>query len=232
MINIRKGISRGRSQNNWLISDHTFSFADYYDPNFSGFGPLCVINEDIIQPGSGLGMHTHHNMEIITYVIDGVLEHKDSLGNGSHILPGEIQRMSAGHGIKHSEFNPSSDNALHLLQIWIHPNTLNLNPSYEQKNIAIVGNEFILIGSEWGSHSGVTIHQDVKIFVAYLSKGNALDYSFDSNRSAWVQLIKGQIQLNHDVLRAGDGAVVQDEKRLHIICDNDAELLLFDLVTV
>ena len=100
MINIRKGISRGRSQNNWLISDHTFSFADYYDPNFSGFGPLCVINEDIIQPGSGLGMHTHHNMEIITYVIDGVLEHKDSLGNGSHILPGEIQRMSAGHGIK------------------------------------------------------------------------------------------------------------------------------------
>lgn len=230
MINIRKSVDRGQSSSDWLMSRHTFSFADYYAPEFSGFGALRVINDDIIQPGKGFGMHAHQNMEIVTYVINGVLEHKDSMGNGSQILPGEIQRMSAGQGIKHSELNPSSDNALHLLQIWIHPNMRDLAPSYEQKSISRIDNEFILIGAERGDSHVVTIHQDVKVFVAYLTKNKVLNYSFDTNRRVWVQLIKGQIQLNHDVLYAGDGAAVVDENMLHIICDADAELLLFDLV--
>ena len=230
MIKIRKSVDRGHSKSEWLKSAHTFSFAEYYAPEFSGFGTLRVINDDFIQPGKGFGMHAHQHMEIMTYVIDGVLEHKDSLGNGSQILPGEIQRMSAGYGIKHSEFNPSSDKVLHLLQIWIHPNATDLTPSYEQKNISRVDNEFILIGAERGEGQAVTIHQDVKVFVAYLTKDNVLNYCFDSSRRVWIQLIKGQIQLNHEILQAGDGAAVVDEKKLHIICDENAELLLFDLV--
>lgn len=150
MIKIRKSVERGHSKSDWLKSAHTFSFAAYYAPEFSGFGTLRVINEDIIQPRTGFGMHAHQHMEIMTYVIDGVLEHKDSMGNGSQILPGEIQRMSAGHGVRHSEFNPSPDKALHLLQIWIHPNTADLAPSYEQKSISRVDNAFILIGAERG----------------------------------------------------------------------------------
>ncbi len=158
MIKIRKSVDRGHSKSDWLMSMHTFSFADYYAPEFSGFGDLRVINDDIIQPGKGFGMHAHQHMEIMTYVIDGVLEHKDSMGNGSQIQPLEIQRMSAGHGVKHSEFNPSPDKALHLLQIWIHPNTANLAPSYEQKSISRVENEFILIGAERGDDQVVTIY--------------------------------------------------------------------------
>lgn len=229
MINRRKSADRGHSKSDWLMSAHTFSFADYLAPEFSSFGTLRVINDDIIQPKNGFGMHSHQHMEIMTYVIDGVLEHKDSMGNGSQILPGEIQRMSAGHGVKHSEFNPSPDKALHLLQIWIYPNTADLAPSYEQKNISRVDNEFILIGAERGDSQVVTIHQDVKVFVAYLTKNKSLNYPFDSSRRVWVQLIKGQIQLNHEILHAGDGAAVMNEKMLHIICDEDAELLLFDL---
>lgn len=229
MINIRRSVDRGQSKSDWLMSWHTFSFADYHAPEFSGFGALRVINDDIIQPGKGFGMHGHQHMEIMTYVIDGVLEHKDSLGNGSQILPGEIQRMSAGHGVRHSEFNPSPDKDLHLLQIWIHPNTADLAPSYEQKSILSVDNAFILIGAEQGDGQVVTIHQDLKVFVAYPTKNNALNYPFDASRRVWVQLIKGQIQLNHEILQAGDGAAVVDEHMLHIICDEDAELLLFDL---
>ena len=229
MINIRQSDARGKSQNDWLVSAHTFSFADYDAPEFSGFGTLRVINDDIIQPRSGFGMHSHRHMEILTYVIDGVLEHKDSMGNGSLILPGEIQRMSAGHGVKHSEFNPSPDKPLHLLQIWIHPNTTDLNPSYEQKSISRIDNEFILIGAEGESSQAVTIHQDAKVYVAYLTKNHALNYPSDPKRKLWIQLIRGQIQLNHEILHPGDGAAVMDEKALHIVCDEDAELLLFDL---
>ena len=229
MINIRKSADRGHTQNDWLMSAHTFSFADYIAPEFTQFGALRVINEDTIQPEMGFGMHAHQHMEIITYVVRGVLEHKDSLGNGSNILPGEIQRMSAGYGVRHSEFNPSPDKNLHLLQIWIRPNTRDLAPSYEQKNISRVDNEFILIGAERGGRQVVTIHQDVKIFVAYLTKDKTLNYPFDSSRRVWIQLIKGKIQLNHNLLHAGDGVGVIDEKTLHIICDEDAELLLFDL---
>jgi quercetin 2,3-dioxygenase len=230
MINIRRSVDRGQSKSDWLMSMHTFSFADYYAPECSGFGALRVINDDIIQPGKGFGMHAHHNMEILTYVIDGVLEHKDSLGTGSHIVPGEIQRMSAGHGVQHSEFNPSPDKELRLLQIWIHPNTADSAPSYEQKSIRRVDNSFILIGAERGDSQVVALQQDVKVFVAYLTKDNTLDYSLDSSRRVWVQLIKGHIQLNQKLLCAGDGAAVVDETRLHIIGDEDAELLLFDLV--
>lgn len=229
MIKIRKSVDRGHSKSDWLMSAHTFSFADYYAPEFSGFGTLRVINEDVIQPGMGFGMHPHKHMEIMTYVIDGVLEHKDSLGNGSQILPGEIQRMSAGHGVRHSEFNPSPDKTLHLLQIWIHPNTTDLAPSYEQKSISRVKNQLILIGAEKGEQQVVTIHQDVKVFVAYLTQGHALNYALAFNRQIWVQLVKGQIQLNDAALYAGDGAAVVDEKILHITAHEDAELLLFDL---
>lgn len=229
MIKIRKSADRGHSKSHWLKSAHTFSFAQYYAPEFSGFGTLRVVNEDLIQPGTGFGMHPHQDMEIMTYVIDGVLEHKDSMGNGSQILPGEIQRMSAGHGVRHSEFNPSLNKVLHLLQIWIHPNTIDLVPSYEQKSISRVDNEFILIGAEKGNSQVVTIHQDVKVYVAYLTKNKTLNYSLDSSRRVWIQLVKGQMQLNNEVLHAGDGAAVLGEQTIRIICDEYAELLLFDL---
>lgn len=229
MITVRKSANRGKSQTEWLDSAHTFSFANYYDPDFTEFSALRVINEDMIQPGTGFGMHAHQHMEIITYVIDGVLEHKDSLGNGSQILPGEIQRMSAGHGVRHSEFNPSSEKPLHLLQIWIRPASQNLQPSYEQKRIQKKENEFLLIGSENGGDEVVVIHQDVKVFVAYLTKNKTLHYSPESNRTLWIQLIKGQIHLNNEVLHKGDGAAVVSEQEILVFCDEDAELLVFDL---
>ncbi len=228
MIAIRKSTERGISQSDWLLSAHTFSFADYYDPEFLNFGPLRVINEDIINPGKGFGMHAHQHMEIITYVVSGMLEHKDSLHNGSQISPGEIQRMSAGHGVKHSEFNPSLDKNLHLLQIWIKPNA-DLEPSYEQKNISIRFNEFILIGAEKGNSQVVTIHQDVKIFVVFLNQGNNLEYPIKASRKVWLQLIKGDIQLNEEKLHPGDGAAITDEALLRLLANTDAELLLFDL---
>ena len=229
MITIRKAQDRGTTRTDWLISFHTFSFGDYYDPRFMHFGTLRVINEDTVQPGKGFPTHPHRDMEIITYVTSGTLEHKDSMGNGSLIKPGEIQRMSAGTGITHSEFNHSKNELVHLLQIWILPNQKELTPSYEQKSIAKINNQFILIGAQNPSKEAVTIHQDVKLYVAYLEPNNLIHYTFENQRKGWLQLIKGKINLNDQALSPGDGAMISSESDIQIKSLQESEFLFFDL---
>lgn len=227
MITIRKSADRGNSQIGWLNSYHTFSFGEYYDPSFMGFGSLRVINEDSVKPSFGFGNHPHNNMEIISYVIEGSLEHKDSMGTGSVIRPGEIQCMSAGTGIEHSEFNHSKTDILHFLQIWIIPEKQHLQPSYEQKTIPQEPNKLILIGSPNGGNNAITIHQNVKLFVAYLTDNNVLDYTFE--KKGWIQLVKGKIDVNNQLLSAGDGAAITDKTTVKIISKENVEFLLFDL---
>ena len=229
MINIRKNSERGITQLEWLESFHTFSFSDYYDSRFIRFSSLRVINEDTIHPSTGFGRHPHHDMEIITYVVEGSLEHKDNMGSGSIIRPGEIQRMSAGSGIEHSEYNHSSSDRLHLLQIWILPEEKNLKPNYEQKTYPQNKNEFILIGARDGGENAVTIHQDVELYVAHLTQNKSIQYDFQTQRSGWIQLIKGQIDLNGLKLSAGDGASITGEHKIEIKCIVDAELIFFNL---
>jgi hypothetical protein len=229
MITIRKSNDRGQSQLAWLQSFHTFSFAEYHDPKFVHFGPLRVINEDTIQPGKGFGRHPHRHMEIITYVVEGSLEHKDSLGTGSIIRPGEIQRMSAGEGIEHSEFNHSNTDSLHLLQIWILPENSDVPSSYEQKPISKKPNQFILIGSRKGGAEAITIHQDVELFVAYLTPNQTIKYELKNGRKGWLQLIKGNIAINGQMLSAGDAVGITDENELIIQSFEEAEFLFFDL---
>lgn len=231
MISVRESSDRGFSNYDWLKSYHSFSFDQYYDPNYSNFGVLRVINQDTVAPGMGFNTHSHRDMEIISYVLEGEMEHKDSMGNGSIIRPGEIQRMTAGSGVTHSEFNHSKDKPLHFLQIWIIPNQRDLHPSYEQKTIQRVENSLVLIGSTQGSEQAVMIHQDVKLFVGYLNSGHQLDYAIDSHRKIWVQLIRGRIRVNHLPIHAGDGASLEHEKELIIVCDEDAEFLVFDLAS-
>ncbi len=232
MIYIRKSNERGNTRSEWLNSYHTFSFAEYYDPKFMGFGNLRVINEDTVQPDYGFGQHPHDNMEIISYVISGSLEHRDSIGTGSTIKPGEIQIMSAGSGVRHSEFNPSKSELVHFLQIWIMPRERNLKPSYQQTVINKINNQLILIGS--GNQHGltaVTINQQVDLYAAYLNPGHSVEHDLRAGNLAWVQLIKGSIQLGGNELRAGDGAGILEEKHMVIKCSEDAELLVFDLVS-
>jgi VCBS repeat-containing protein len=230
LITIRKSDDRGFSDHDWLKSFHTFSFADYQDSNHMGFGNIRVINQDKVFPGKGFGTHSHRDMEIISYVIDGELEHKDSLGNGSVIKPGEIQKMSAGTGISHSEFNPSKTNLLHFLQIWIIPAEKNLEPSYEQNTIPVNNtDQLILIGSNKKNNDVVYIHQDVELFAAYMKKNSHISYQLQNNRSAWIQLIKGDIQVNSISIHAGDGVAINEENSVEITAQGDVELLLFDL---
>lgn len=228
-LKIRKSNERGHSQLDWLDSKHTFSFADYHDERYMGFGSLRVINEDVINAREGFGRHPHKNMEIITYVIHGALEHRDSLGTGSIIRPGEIQRMSAGTGIEHSEYNHSKDAPLHLLQIWIKPSTMGLQPGYEQKQIQKIDNQLILIGAQEPHENSVLIHQDVQLYVAYLTPGAVIHYALEKDRIGWLQLIRGQIQIDNQILTAGDGVGIQDMPHLDIHCMEAAELLWFDL---
>ncbi|MFA5960311.1 MAG: pirin family protein [Tatlockia sp.] len=229
MFMMRRAKERGSSNFDWLASQHSFSFADYYDPQWMGFSCLRVINEDTVQPGKGFGQHPHKNMEIISYVIDGALEHKDSLGTGSIIRPGEIQRMSAGTGIVHSEFNYSDINPVHFLQIWILPESLGIKPGYEQKPIKKIANQWILIGSQDAGKDTILIHQNVKLFAATLSTGTLLPYSFTANRRGWLQMIKGKIQLNETVISCGDGIGMEGMETITITCIEEAELLFFDL---
>lgn len=229
MILIRKSADRGKSHINWLDSFHTFSFSNYYDPHFMGFGSLRVINEDTVQPAKGFGKHAHQDMEIISYVVEGLLEHKDSMGTGSIIQPGEIQRMSAGSGVEHSEFNHSTTDPLHFLQIWIIPEKTGLEPSYEQKTILKENNKLILIGSNKASANAILIHQDVELYAAYLQKQNTIHYEFLTGRKGWVQLIKGRIELNGQLLSQGDGAAITNESKIEITSLDESELLLFDL---
>ncbi|MGQ3892699.1 pirin family protein [Legionella sp. CNM-4043-24] len=228
MIRIRAHDSRGHSLSHWLDSQHTFSFGEYHDPAHMGFSCLRVINEDIVQPGMGFGTHAHNNMEIISYVIDGSLEHKDSMGTGSIIRPGEIQRMSAGTGVRHSEYNHSSTENVHFLQIWIIPEQMGIPPGYQQEVIVREENKWILAASNKQLPGVITIHQNVQIYVAYLQAGKRLDYAFSDSRCGWLQMVKGQALLNGHLLSAGDGAAMVDEP-MELLAQTDTECLLFDL---
>jgi len=231
MITVRKAEERGHANHGWLNSYHTFSFANYYDPAHMGFRHLRVINEDRVRPGMGFGTHPHTDMEIISYVIDGALEHKDSLGNGSIIRPGDVQRMSAGTGITHSEYNPSPSEPVHLLQIWILPAQKGLQPSYEQKMYSAESKRgyFRLIASRDGRDGSVTVHQDMDLYATVLNAGERAVWVLRPNRHAWVQVARGEIALNGAVLKAGDGAAISEESRLAVEAKDTAEVLLFDL---
>jgi redox-sensitive bicupin YhaK (pirin superfamily) len=231
MITIRPGNERGISKFNWLDSRHTFSFGDYYDPKHMGFSDLRVINEDRVDPGAGFPTHSHRDMEIITYVLQGALAHKDSTGTSSVIRVGDVQRMSAGTGISHSEYNASKTEAVHFLQIWIIPNETGLKPGYEQRSFdleAKAGN-WVLVASPDARHGSVTIHQDAELSVGIFSKGQTLSHRLKPDRQAWVQLTRGAATLNGTSLAAGDGAAVNKETLLEIESSADSELLLFDL---
>jgi redox-sensitive bicupin YhaK (pirin superfamily) len=229
MIRIRKAQERGHFNHGWLDTWHTFSFSDYYDPDHMGFRSLRVINDDRVAPGQGFGMHGHRDMEIVTFVLEGSLEHKDSLGNGSIIKPGELQRMSAGTGVRHSEFNPSPTEAVHLYQIWLLPERNGLTPSYEQKTFTTEEKQGLrLVASRDGKDGSLTIHQDARLFLSSLRSGETAVHSLSPGRHAWLQVLKGKATLNGHPLSAGDGAAVSDEAKLEITGD-DSEILLFDL---
>lgn len=231
MITRRPSQERGHANHGWLNTYHTFSFANYYDPAHMGFRALRVINEDWVQPGNGFGTHPHRDMEIITYVLEGALEHKDSMGNGSIISPGDVQRMSAGTGITHSEYNPSRSEPVHLLQIWLLPREKGLTPSYEQRTFTPDEKRgtWRLIAAPDGRDGAVTIHQDVDLFATILETGERVTYRLQPTRHAWLQVIRGPLRANGLSLQAGDGAAVSDEERLDIDAGETAELLLFDL---
>jgi len=231
MITIRHSSERGGGDYGWLKTRHTFSFNDYYDPRWMGFRSLRVINEDWVAPSGGFPTHPHRDMEIITYVLSGKLEHKDSLGTGSVILPGDGQRMTAGRGIRHSEANPSASEPVHLLQIWIHPDKQGYEPGYEQKSFPEdeKRGKFRLIASNDGSDGSVRINQDAKLFVAKLAPGEEIAQKLDAKRHGWLQVAQGEIELNGQKLHQGDGAAISEEKQLSVKASKDAEVLLFDL---
>ena len=234
MISLRPSADRGRTKIDWLDSWHSFSFNEYYDPQYSSFRHLRVINEDFVSPGMGFATHGHRDMEIITYVLEGALEHKDNMGNQSVIRPGEVQRMSAGTGVLHSEFNPSSSASVHLLQIWIRPEKTSLPPSYEQKAFPIRerSDSFVLLASPKGEDGSITIHQDVSLLASYLKPGSSVDYNLLPERHAWVQVARGQVMMNNITLQPGDGAAVSEESALkiqNISNDSAVEVLLIDL---
>jgi redox-sensitive bicupin YhaK (pirin superfamily) len=231
MIAIRNSAERGHFDHGWLDTFHTFSFADYRDPQFMGFRSLRVINEDRVAPGQGFGMHPHRDMEIITYVLSGELEHRDSLGTGAVIRPGEVQYMSAGTGILHSEFNPSKSDAVHLMQIWIRPDRRGLPPRYDQRRFPSLSNtgELTLLASPDGRAGSIQINQDVQLYAATLREGQHARHALSAGRSAWIQVLRGGIQIGDQQLSAGDGAAVTGESDIAIAADGDSELLLFDL---
>jgi redox-sensitive bicupin YhaK (pirin superfamily) len=231
MIRVRKAAERGHFDHGWLDTYHTFSFGDYYDPAHLGFRSLRVINDDRVQPGQGFGMHGHRDMEIVTYVLDGALQHQDTLGNGSIMKAGELQRMTAGTGVRHSEFNPSDKEGVHLYQIWLLPQRKGLEPSYEQ---LAVGEEekrgrFRLVASPDGVDGSLTIHQDARLYLASLSPGEGVAHEIDRGRAAWLQVLRGSVNvLGHD-LAAGDGVAVTDENAIPVQAAVPSEVLLFDL---
>ncbi len=232
MITIRPATERGHFNHGWLDTYHSFSFADYWDPKHMGFRSLRVINEDQVAPQMGFGTHPHRDMEIITYVLEGSLAHKDSMGTGSVIRPGEVQRMSAGTGVLHSEFNNSPSEKVHLLQIWILPERRGLEPSYEQKDFPAEEklNRFRVIASHDGRDGSVTIHQDAQLAAAILEKGKTVGYDLGKSRYAWLQVARGEITLNGKTLKAGDGAAVEKESSIELTGAADrSEVLLFDL---
>jgi hypothetical protein len=231
MITLRKSEDRGHFDFGWLNTYHTFSFDRYYDPAHMHFRSLRVINEDRVAPGQGFPTHSHADMEIVTYILSGALEHRDSMGNGSVIRPGDVQRMSAGTGVSHSEYNPSETEPVHLLQIWILPAARGLNPSYEQK--AFSRDErlgrFRLVASEDGREGSVTIQQDARLYATILPRDAVLEHTLAPSRFAWVQVARGSINLNDVQLTQGDGAAIRDEAIIKVVAHDEAEALLFDL---
>lgn len=231
MINIRRSNERGHANHGWLDTNFTFSFADYHDPRFMGFRDLRVINEDFIEPAQGFPTHGHRDMEIITYMIGGELSHRDSMGNGETIRPGEVQRMTAGTGIRHSEYSSPTDKT-HLLQIWILPEKNNLQPSYEQKLFAPKEKQgkLRLVASRGGDDGSVHINQDVSLYASILNDGDEVSHNLTDGRHAWIQLISGSLNINGETLKKGDGAAISNETALTIkALDSNSEFLLFDL---
>lgn len=230
MLILRKAEERGKTQLDWLTSYHSFSFGSYYDPSLMGFGSLCVINDDIIAPQAGFGMHPHKNMEILTYILKGTLEHQDSLGNKYTISSGEVQRMSAGTGIVHREIN-AFEREVHLLQIWILPNKKGITPSYDQKSFTQKDKRgrFLLIASEKGQLGSLSLHQDINIFAALIDGDEAISYPIKEDQSVWVHVARGQVTMNELNLKEGDGVAVVNERVISFKQGHDAEILLFDM---
>jgi quercetin 2,3-dioxygenase len=230
-LTLRKAEERGRANFGWLDSHHTFSFGHYYDPAHMGFGPLRVINDDRVAPGGGFPTHPHADMEIVSYVLEGGLQHKDSIGTGSVIRPGDVQRMSAGTGIRHSEFNASKEEPVHFLQIWIVPEQRGLPPGYQQKTFTPEEKrgKLRLVGSRAGRDGSVTIHRDVDLYATLLGAGESVSHDLAPGRIAWVQLAGGSASINGTPLAAGDGVAVQDAGRLTLTGTDEAEILLFDM---
>jgi quercetin 2,3-dioxygenase len=231
MITIRRSDERGGGDYGWLKTRHSFSFDQYYDPRVMGFRSLRVINEDWVQPGRGFPMHPHRDMEIITYLLEGSLEHKDSMGNGSIIRPGDGQRMSAGTGVRHSEANPSQTDPAHLLQIWILPERRGIEPGYEQKEFPAEEKrgKLRLIASPDGKDGSVTIHQDARLYVSFLGPGQQVQHALGQGRYGWLQVAKGAVELNGKRLQQGDGAAISEQPKVEIKGEEESETLLFDL---
>ena len=232
MITVRHAAERGTANLGWLDSRHTFSFGQYYDPNHMGFGPLRVINEDRVRPGAGFETHGHRDMEIISYALEGALEHKDSIGNGSVIRPGDMQVMSAGTGTRHSEFNPSKSEPVHFLQIWVLPDRQGLAPRYDQKTFPASEKRgrLRLIGSPDGRDGSIVIHQDADIYDALLSSGDAVTNNLKTGHKSWVQVVRGAVEVNGKAADAGDGVAIEDEAVVTVMSHaDDSEVLVFDL---
>ena len=231
MIHVRKSNERGHADHGWLDTHHTFSFADYHDPENMGFRALRVINEDRVQPGQGFGTHGHRDMEILSYVLDGGLAHKDSTGGGGVIRPGDVQRMSAGTGVMHSEFNASRSEPVHFLQIWLLPERRGIAPGYEQKHFPSEQRQgqLRLIASPDAADGSVKIHQDVRVYTTLLAEGQRASHALAPGRHAWVQVARGKVRLGDVALAAGDGAALSDEHSVTLTADAPSEVLLFDL---
>ena len=231
MITVRKAQDRGHAQHGWLDSWHTFSFGDYYDAKHMGFRSLRVINEDRVAPGKGFPTHSHRDMEIVTYVLDGALQHRDSMGNGSVMKAGDVQRMTAGQGVGHSEFNASASEPVHFLQIWLLPDRRNLEPGYEQKNFpkADLQGKLRVVASRDGADGAVLVHQDVKLLAGHFEAGEQAEYALAAGRHAWLHVARGTVRVNGQELVAGDALSASEEASLSIRGVSGAELLLFDL---
>jgi len=232
MLTVRRSGDRGYADHGWLKSFHSFSFAGYYDPAHMGFGNLRVINEDRIAPGTGFGTHGHRDMEIISYVLSGALAHQDNMGNGTAILPGDVQRMSAGRGVMHSEFNHEKAGQTHFLQIWIEPNVRGIDPGYEQKGFSVEDKRgrLRLVASSDGADGSVTVHADARLYAGLFDEGEQADLALDASRMTYVHLIRGALTVNGQALQAGDAAKLVSETDLHLSHGKDAEVLVFDLV--
>jgi redox-sensitive bicupin YhaK (pirin superfamily) len=232
MFRIRRATQRGHFNHGWLDTHHTFSFGDYFDPTQMGFRSLRVINDDRVQPGAGFGMHGHRDMEIVTYVLEGTLEHKDSMGHSEQIRAGELQRMTAGTGVRHSEFNPSDTQWVHLYQIWLLPRRKGLEPSYEQLAVAEEDkrDRFRLVASPDGAANSLTIQQDARLYLAALAPGQTVTHAIERGRAAWLQVLRGRVNVHGNDLSAGDGVAVTDEDNVAVQAVDSAEVLLFDLV--